>query len=62
MRGLLKNGHRSGTLLRNELEAMTVLGKHELQWLYGTPQGIEYLVNGFVDRAILQGDYISFEE
>ena len=52
-------GERGDDVVRAELAEMRRLGKHELQWLYGTPTGTRYLADGFVDRALLQKDFVA---
>lgn len=41
-----------------ELEKMRALGKHELQCLFGHPDGIRFLSDTFLPTAILQHDYL----
>lgn len=41
-----------------ELDLMEELGKHELQTLYGHPEGTRYLSSTFLPNALLQHDYI----
>ena len=45
-------------LYQRELNAMSELGKHEIQWLYGHPEGLAYLSRTFLPDAILHRDYI----
>jgi hypothetical protein len=40
-----------------EYEAMEIVGKHELQCLFGHPDGIKYFSSTFLPQAILQCDY-----
>lgn len=41
-----------------EIGEMERLGKHELQWLYGHPEGLSYLSKTFLPMAILRGDFL----
>jgi DNA topoisomerase VI subunit A len=54
----LKQQHHvaHGPRLLEEVEKMEATGKHELQCLYGHPQGIRYLSDTFLPTALLQHD------
>lgn len=41
-----------------ELDVLQQVGKHELQWLYGHEEGVQFLSQTWLPRAILRGDYI----
>lgn len=41
-----------------EIEAMEKVGKHELQCLYGHPEGLQFLSKRFLPTALLSHDYI----
>lgn len=43
--------------IKNEITSMQLFGKYELQWLYGHPDGISFLVD-FIIHSILNADYL----
>lgn len=57
-RSLIRDSEQAlSTEFRQEIEKMASLGKYELQWLYGHPNGMDYF-SRFVERAIIRHDYL----
>lgn len=50
--------HNESASISRELSLMREVGKHELQWVYGHELGPQYMARGFVQQAIMTGDYL----
>lgn len=55
---LRRNVAQESAKFREEVEEMNAVGKYELQWLYGHSKGMNYFTFGFIETAILRGDYL----
>lgn len=47
-----------GERYMEEIGEMERLGKHELQWLYGHPEGLSYLSKTFLPMSIMRQDFL----